>query len=398
MAKQVVKKGDTSRIEYVFIQDSSSTTGAGLTGLAFNSAGLTAYYVRTGGTATAITLATQTANGAYSSGGFVAVDGTNMPGVYRLDIPDAVFATGVDKAVVMLKGATNMAPLVLEYQLVDYDPENATTLGLTNLDATVSSRLASASITLSGGAVTVGTNNDKTGYSLADVTSDAVIADAVWNGATASYGAAGSYGALIETNLDAAVSTRSTLDAAGIRTAVGLAAANLDTQLTAIDDYLDTEVAAIYNRIGAPAGASIAADVAAIKAETASIQTDTNDIQTRLPAALVGGRMDSNASAINNDATSAANLAKTTRAIGRGTVTTGGTTTSIPTSAFTPASASAVIDQFKGRIVTFDADTTTAELRGQATDITANTAGATPTFTVTALTTAPASGDTFSVT
>lgn len=37
----------------------------------------------------------------------------------------------------------------------------------------------------------------------------------------------------------------STLDAAGVRTAVGLASANLDTQLTAIDDYLDTEVAAI---------------------------------------------------------------------------------------------------------------------------------------------------------
>ena len=37
----------------------------------------------------------------------------------------------------------------------------------------------------------------------------------------------------------------STLDAAGIRAAVGLATANLDTQLTAIDDYLDTEVAAI---------------------------------------------------------------------------------------------------------------------------------------------------------
>jgi hypothetical protein len=37
----------------------------------------------------------------------------------------------------------------------------------------------------------------------------------------------------------------STLDAAGVRTAVGLASANLDTQLGAIDDYLDTEVAAI---------------------------------------------------------------------------------------------------------------------------------------------------------
>lgn len=39
--------------------------------------------------------------------------------------------------------------------------------------------------------------------------------------------------------------TVSPLDAAGVRAAVGLASANLDTQLTAIDDYLDTEVAAI---------------------------------------------------------------------------------------------------------------------------------------------------------
>lgn len=48
--------------------------------------------------------------------------------------------------------------------------------------------------------------------------------------------------------VDAAISTRGTgtaLDAAGVRTAIGLASANLDTQLTAIDDYLDTEVGAI---------------------------------------------------------------------------------------------------------------------------------------------------------
>lgn len=53
-------------------------------------------------------------------------------------------------------------------------------------------------------------------------------------------------------NLDAAISTRlasagytAPLDAAGVRGAVGLATANLDTQLTTIDDFLDTEVAAI---------------------------------------------------------------------------------------------------------------------------------------------------------
>jgi len=40
-----------------------------------------------------------------------------------------------------------------------------------------------------------------------------------------------------------------------------------------------------YARLGAPSGASVSADVAAV-------QSDTNDIQTRLPAALVSGRMD----------------------------------------------------------------------------------------------------------
>jgi hypothetical protein len=63
-----------------------------------------------------------------------------------------------------------------------------------------------------------------------------------------------------------------------------------------------------YARLGAPAGASVSADIAAIKAETATILADTNDIQTRLPAALVGGRMDSNVGAISADATAADNL------------------------------------------------------------------------------------------
>ncbi len=192
-----------------------------------------------------------------------------------------------------------------------------------------------------------------------------------------------------------------------------------------------------YARLGAPAGASVSADVAAIKTQTAAIETDTStDIPATLttiaayvdtevaaikaktdnlpasPAAVgsamtltaaydaaktaaqAGDAMD--ATKINGDATAAANLAKTTRAIGRFTVSGVPSTTSIPTSACTPAGA--VADQFKGRIITFDADTTTTALRGQSTDITASTNAATPTFTVTALTTAPAVGDTGSIT
>jgi hypothetical protein len=126
VAKLFVQAQATSnRSEYVFVQDSASTTGGGKTGIAYNASGLTAYYVRPGGSATAITLATQTVTGAWSSGGWVEVDATNLPGIYRFDIPNAVFATGVDHAVVMLKGASGMAPVSLEYQLTGFDPATA---------------------------------------------------------------------------------------------------------------------------------------------------------------------------------------------------------------------------------------------------------------------------------
>lgn len=176
MAKLSIKQGTTSKSLYVFIYDSSVTTGAGLTGLAFNTSSLTAYYVQPGGSATSITLATQTATGAYSSGGFVAVDGTNMPGLYRLDIPNAAL-TGAASVVVMLKGATNMAPCVLEIELTAVDNQDATRFGLSalpNAAAEASGGLVTrgtgtGQITVSSGAVTVGTNNDKTGYTASTV-------------------------------------------------------------------------------------------------------------------------------------------------------------------------------------------------------------------------------------
>ena len=125
MAKLAIKKASTDVTTYVFIQDSSKTTGEGLAGLAYNTGSLVGYYVRPKGSATAITLATQTVTGDHSDGGFVEIDATNMPGVYRLDLPDAVCATGVNSVVVMLKGAANMAPVLLEIQLTDFDLNTA---------------------------------------------------------------------------------------------------------------------------------------------------------------------------------------------------------------------------------------------------------------------------------
>lgn len=118
--KLLYKRGVTDRSLIIFVPDSSSTTGAGLTGLLYNTSGLTCYYERPGAAAVQISLVTQTVTGAHADGGFVEVDATNMPGIYRIDPPDAVFATGVDSAVIMLRGAANMAPVLVEIQLATW--------------------------------------------------------------------------------------------------------------------------------------------------------------------------------------------------------------------------------------------------------------------------------------
>jgi len=49
----------------------------------------------------------------------------------------------------------------------------------------------------------------------------------------------------VDADLDTLVARNNPLDAAGVRSSVGLSSANLDTQLGAIDDFIDTEVTAI---------------------------------------------------------------------------------------------------------------------------------------------------------
>jgi len=208
---RIITKGATSQSLYLYILDSASTVGAGKTGLTITN--MNAFYVRSQQTPIIMTLSNlTTAYDAYVSGGFKEIDGVNIPGLYRLDLPDAALAAGADSVVVMLKGPAGMVPVAAVIQLLGADLQGA--------------------------------------------------------------------------------------------------------------------------------------------------------------------------------------FAKTTGAIARGTAS-GGSTTSITTSAFTPSGA--VTDQFKGRVVLFDGDTTTAALRGQTATISASTNAANPTLTVSALTTAPASGDTFSV-
>lgn len=130
---RIITKGATSKSIYVVILDSTSTTGGKKTGLVFNTSGLTAYYALNGSASVAITLATlAAASSAYSSGGFKEVDATNMPGVYRLDVPNAAL-TGADSVVVTLTGATGMVSVNEEIQLSGLDLMDTVRAALTAL-------------------------------------------------------------------------------------------------------------------------------------------------------------------------------------------------------------------------------------------------------------------------
>lgn len=120
---EYVYAGLTSQTIDIFLQDSSSATGEGLTGLVYNSAGLVASYRKGAtGSRTALSLATQTVGGTWSSGGFVEIDATNMPGIYRLDIPNTVVDTE-GFVTLYFHGATNLlaTPLRVDCRAVPSD-------------------------------------------------------------------------------------------------------------------------------------------------------------------------------------------------------------------------------------------------------------------------------------
>lgn len=96
---------------------------------------------------------------------------------------------------------------------------------------------------------------------------------------------------------------------------------------------------------------------------------------------------------INSLSGGVARFERALRAITTGTVGSASTVTSVVTSSLDPSAT--ITDQFKGLILAFDKDTTTAALRGQKTDITASSTGGV--LTVTSLTTAPVSGDLFTI-
>lgn len=204
-------------------------------------------------------------------------------------------------------GASELAADAVAEIAAGVRTELTTELG--RIDAAVSTRLASAGYTTPP---TVGAIADQvwdevlSGHAGVGSTG-AALAAAGGSGdpwATALPGAygAGTAGQIVGDYLDQAVSSVSGLDAAGVRTAIGLASANLDTQLSTIDTVADGIKAKTDNLPADPADASDIAssfttvngkldtiddfldtEVAAIKAKTDLIPASpaaTGDIPT----------------------------------------------------------------------------------------------------------------------
>ena len=140
MSKNKQYAGQTSNSLAIFIQDTSSTTGGGLSGVTNASSGLVLEYRRYGQSSwTSVTPVSKTL-GTYVSGGIVA-DGS-LAGAYEVDFPDAAFTAGARLVWLRVRGVTNMLPVLIEIELDAVNYQDGAGFGLSRINDTITSRMA----------------------------------------------------------------------------------------------------------------------------------------------------------------------------------------------------------------------------------------------------------------
>lgn len=172
---------------------------------------------------------------------------------------------------------------------LDISKMGGTSLTARDIGASVllSSGTGTGQISLTSGAVTVGTNNDKTGYSLTQAFPT--------NFASLGINASGHVSRV--TLVDTTTTNTDMITAAGVRTAVGLASANLDTQLSTIAGYIDTEVAAIKAKTdNLPATPASSSDCLTAAGVRSAVGLASANLDTQL--GLIAGYIDTEVAAI----------------------------------------------------------------------------------------------------
>jgi hypothetical protein len=172
--------GFTDYTKTVFIPDPASTDGSGKTGLV--AADLTVSYTRvetdndvvvTDVTSSLNDLAALTT--AHTDWGLKEVSNTLAPGLYRLDVADAVFASGAWSAVVYVMITTSAAAASpIEFNLVAYNKLDGVRLGLTALPNAAADAAGGLPISDAGGLDLDSIKTD-TAAILADTGTDGVV-------------------------------------------------------------------------------------------------------------------------------------------------------------------------------------------------------------------------------
>lgn len=313
----VFQAGTTSHSIEILIRDPA--TMQGMTGLLYTTSGLSLAYSRDRAAPVAITLVTQTATGAYSSGGFVAKSATLTPGLYRLDVPNAAFVAGADKVRVFWTGGgvlddgvdidiTAFDPLVADkdgYTLTsgeraairtEIDTNSTQLAGLATLATALSTSVNNLNnlsalanmlapvvmeVPATGSRVYLCrlTIKDTTGH-LEDLdalpTLAAVNAAGTDRSANLSAATRMSLGVYSFTYTLAAGSVEEGVIISATGTAAG-SARRADSASSIVSVDTANSLTSILTKLGVPAGASLAADIAAIA-------THATAIDTRLPA------------------------------------------------------------------------------------------------------------------
>lgn len=99
-------QGGTDPTVYIWLfQDNAGTEpGEPQTGLTSSSTGMGLAYLRPRGTVQTVSLsALSTIDAAHTDGGMIEIDATDMPGLYRFDLPDAAIARGENYVIIMVK-------------------------------------------------------------------------------------------------------------------------------------------------------------------------------------------------------------------------------------------------------------------------------------------------------
>ncbi len=318
MSKSNFKNGLTSNKVRVFIPDTTSVIGAGKTGLTFSSSGLIISTIADNeATATTYTQAGSTIETISTLGTFAAptatkcrfkeVDATNHPGIYEIQIADARFAVSSARSLIISLppvSGLGTGAVRAEIQLEAVDNQDAVRSGLTALP-NAAAEAAGGLYTRGSGAgqiaqdangrinanllAILGTTLTETAGQIAaafkqffDVASPTGTMKAITNVVTT----------ITTTNLTTNNDkTGYALSSGGVQ-AIWDALTSALTTTNSIGkllvDKIDTVLSTIYSRIGAPAGASISADVAAVKTDTAASQTSESTLLSRLSSARAG--------------------------------------------------------------------------------------------------------------